>query len=163
MFVLSANGEMISTDFDNDSSVITLETAEGTEWRCQACGESLSEETDGYADESGSLECDAHVPDGPRMDDVESAADFGERTHRPERVALSWANGAAIHTDPEEDSITVTISVGDPRGAFAFTVRRIPDEASDNGGRLIMHTPHPDESSPHVELTTAHTGTYWVG
>ncbi|MBQ0926682.1 hypothetical protein KBO27_22265 [Saccharopolyspora endophytica] len=164
MFVLSANGEMISTDHDDtDSSVITFENADDTEWRCQACGEPLTEETDGYTDESGSLICDAYDPyEDPEIDDAESAPDFREGPHRPQRVALSWANGATIHTDPGEDSITVTISVGDPRGAFAFTVRRVPDDAMDNGGRLIMHTPYPGEPLPHVELTTAHTGTYWV-
>lgn len=164
MFVLSANGEMISTDYDDDSSVIRFENAEDTEWRCQACGESLSEEPDGYADESGSLICPAYDPyEDPDIDDVESAPEFHEGPHRPQRVPLSWANSAAIHTDPDEDSITVTVSVGDPRGAFAITVRRIPDDAPDNGGRLIMHTPYPGEPLPHAELTTAHTGTYWVG
>nr|WP_219632868.1 hypothetical protein [Haloechinothrix aidingensis] len=153
---------MISTDFDNDSSVIT-ENADDTEWRCEACGESLSEESDGYADESGSLICDAYDPyDDPGIDDVEAAPDFREGPHRPHRVPLSWANSAAIHADPDEDSITVTISVGDPRGAFAVTVRRIPDDAETNGGRLIMHTPYPGEPMPHAALTTAHTGTYWV-
>jgi hypothetical protein len=164
VFVLSANGEMISTDFDDDSSVITFESADDTEWRCQACGEGLSEEPDGYADESGSLVCDAYDQyEDPEIDDVESAPDFREGPHRAQRVPLSWANSAAIHTDPGEDSITVTISVGDPRGAFAFTVRRIPDDAPDNGGRLIMHTPYPGEPMQHAALTEGHTGTYWVG
>ncbi|NKQ57330.1 hypothetical protein HFP15_31140 [Amycolatopsis sp. K13G38] len=166
MFVLSANGDMISIspeDFD-DSSVITLENAEETEWRCLACGESLTEETDGYADESGSLICDAYDPyDDPEIDDVDTAPDFREGSHRAQRVPLAWANGAAIHTNPDEDSITVTVSVGDPRGAFAFTVRRIPDDAGTNGGRLIMHTPYPGEPMPHRDLIEDHTGTYWVG
>ena len=162
MFVLSANGEMITTD--EDSSVITFENAEDTEWRCQACGESLDEDTDGYADESGSLVCAAYDPStDPDTDDVESAPDVGEGPHRRQRVPLAWANSAAIHTDPDGDSITVTISVGDPRGAMAFTLRRIPDDAPNNGGRLLLHTPYPGEPLPHVELTTDHAGTYWVG
>ncbi|GAA5120980.1 hypothetical protein [Haloechinothrix salitolerans] len=164
MFVLSVNGEMISTDFDDDSSVITFENGDDTEWRCAACGESLTEDTGGYADESDSLVCDAYDPyDDPTIDDIESAPDFREGPHHPQRVPLSWANSAAIHTDPDEDSITVTMSVGDPRGAFAFTLRRVPDHAVTNAGRLIMHTPYPGEALPHADLTEAHTGTYWVG
>ncbi|WP_020496974.1 hypothetical protein [Sciscionella marina] len=163
MFVLSVNGEMISTDFDDDSSMITFENAEDSAWRCAACGEALSEEVDGYADESGSLVCDAYDPyDDPETDDIETAPDFREGPHRVERVPLAWANGATIRTDPDEDSITVTVSVGDPRGAFAFTVRRIPDDAPTNGGRLIMHTPYPGEPMPHRDLIEDHAGTYWV-
>ncbi|GGM80899.1 hypothetical protein GCM10012275_59410 [Longimycelium tulufanense] len=164
MFVLSLNGEMISTDVDNDSSIITVENADDTMWQCAACGGALSEEPDGYADESGSQICDAYDPyDDPEVDDIDTAPDFREGPHRAERVPLSWANSAAIHTDPAEDSITVTVSVGDPRGAFAFTLRRIPDDAPTNGGRLIMHTPYPGQPLPHADLTEDHTGTYWVG
>ena len=163
MFVLSANGEMIATD-EEDSSVVTLENADGTELRCAACGEPLSEAPEGYVDDSGGLVCAAYDPfEDPDVDDVESAPEVGEAPHRAQRVPLSWCNGAGIHTDTREDSVTVTISVGDPRGAFIFTVRRIPDDAETNGGRLLMHTPHPGQSLPHAELTPDHAGTYWVG
>ncbi|WP_338596925.1 hypothetical protein [Saccharopolyspora sp. SCSIO 74807] len=160
--MLSANGEMVSTDYDGDSSVITFDNAEDTEWRCETCGEALYEDACGYTDESGSAVCTAYIPDADSDDDG-TEPETGEGPHRPQRVTLWWANGATIRTEPDEDSITVTISVGDPRGAFAFTVRRIPDDAPANGGRLIMHTPYPGEPLPHAELTTDHTGTYWVG
>ena len=163
MFVLSANGELLSTD-EEDSPVITFENAEDTEWRCAACGDPLSEEVEGYIDESGGLVCAAYDPfEDPDVDDPESAPEVDEGPHRAQRVSLSWCNGARIHTDTREDSVTVTISVGDPRGAFTFTVRRIPDDAETNGGRLLMHTPHPGESLPHAQLTPHHAGTYWVG
>ncbi|WP_243793803.1 hypothetical protein [Saccharopolyspora gloriosae] len=165
MFVLSANGDMLSAEYDDDSSVITFENAEDTAWRCQACGQALSEEPDGYADECGSLRCEAYNPyeDPSEIDDVDSAPGSGEGPHRPQRVPLAWSHGATIHTDPDEDSITVMINVGDPRGAFAFSVRRVPDDAPTNAGRLVMHTPYPGEPMPHAALTTDHAGTYWVG
>lgn len=164
MFVLSANGEMISTDYDDDASVISFENADDTEWRCAFCSEPLSDDVDGYLDESGSAVCDSYDPyEDPEVDDVETAPDFREGPHCPQRIPLAWANGATIHTNPDEDSITVTISVGDPRGAFAFSVRRVPDDAPTNAGRLVMHTPYPGEPMPHVGLTTDHAGTYWVG
>lgn len=163
MFVLSANGEMVSTDYDGDSSVITFDNAEEAEWRCAACGEDLYEDACGYIGESGSALCTAYEPDAESAADDDTEPDADEGPHRPQRVPLSWTNGATIRTEPDEDSITVTISVGDPRGAFAFTVRRIPDDASNNGGRLIMHTPYPGEPLPHVDLTADHAGTYWVG
>lgn len=165
MFVLSTNGDMICIDDDDDASVIAFDNADDdTEWRCAACGEGLSEEPDGYADESGKLVCGVYDPDeDPDVDDIETAPDVGEGPHRPHRVPLSWANGASIRTQPDEDSITVTISIGDPRGAFAFTVRRIPESAPENGGRLVMHTPYPGQPTPHVGLTPGHAGTYWIG
>lgn len=163
MFVLSANGDMIGIDEDG-SSVATVENAEETEWHCVACGEAVSEEPEGYIDASGARICAAYDPwEDSEVSDVDSAPDFGEGPHRAQRVPLSWCNSAGIHTDVAEDSVTVTISVGDPRGAFTFTVRRIPDDAATNGGRLLMHTPHPGESLPHAQLTPEHAGTYWVG
>ncbi|QGK70302.1 hypothetical protein GIY23_12895 [Allosaccharopolyspora coralli] len=163
MFVLAVDGDMITTqDFDDDSTALRFENADDTAWRCTACGARLIEDGDGVADESGRVECVAYDPDDDPDHDGDTGPEAGEGPHRAERVALSWANSAAIHTDPGEDSITVTISVGDPRGALAFSVRRIPDDADTNAGRLILHTPYPGEPMPHVDLTEDHTGTYWV-
>lgn len=68
----------------------------------------------------------------------------GDGPHSRERIAPSWVNCAGMSTDEKDDSVTVSISVGDPRGAFTFTVRRIPDNAeSDLPGRLILHVPYP--------------------
>lgn len=58
----------------------------------------------------------------------------------------------------------MSISVGDQRGAFRMTIRRIPAAAgNDIAGRLIMHVPHPSEPCLHAPLTELHTGTYVVG
>jgi hypothetical protein len=66
---------------------------------------------------------------------------------------LDWCNSARVVVDPDDDAITCLVSVGDPRGAFAFTVRRLPD------GRIVLHLPHPGESLPHCETRQLHPGT----
>lgn len=58
---------------------------------------------------------------------------------------LTWLNSARIVTNPENDEVSCLVSVGDPRGAFCFTVRRLSD------GRLVIHTPHPGETMAHME------------
>lgn len=164
MFVLSANGQMLASDVDDDTCSVTLETADGTEWRCSACGAELSEDVDGYTDDTGAQVCHAYDPeDDPHWRDGDAGPDIGDGPHRPERIPLSWANSAGIHTDPDVDSITLTVSVGDPRGAFAFTLRRVPDETDTSGGRLMLHVPSPEDVTPHAGLTLVHPGTYRVG
>ncbi|MFD8493365.1 hypothetical protein [Amycolatopsis sp. NPDC059657] len=69
-----------------------------------------------------------------------------------------------VGVDEDEDSVTLAISVGDPRGAFTFTVRRVPDDVDGPlAGRLIMHTPYPTEPLPHEHLTPLHPGTHLIG
>lgn len=156
MFSLTANGATVLPEDVDDSPTIVLENEEDApQWRCSACGEYLTEEIDGWADETGDHTCGAYDPND------ESTGVDG--LHAPERVALSWANNAGVHADADADSFTVTISVGDPRGAFAFTVRRIPDGDHEHAGRLVLHAPHPQESAPHEGLTELHPGTFLVG
>lgn len=80
--------------------------------------------------------------------------------HAPVPSPLSWWNSSAIDVDPNDNSVTVTISVGDPRGAFAFTVRQV--ERDDEEPYLIMHTPYPGQGWAHMPLTALHEGTYRV-
>jgi len=134
------------TDLVDDGApeTVSLEfTATGT-YRCGMCGEDLVETVNGVESES----------DEPCCGDE----------HEPERVALSWCNSAAISVDEADDSVTVAISVGDPRGAFTFTVRRIPDDAAGElAGRLVLHLPYSAQPAPHMPLTALHDGTYLVG
>lgn len=53
--------------------------------------------------------------------------------------------------------MSVSVSVGDPRGAFTFTIRRRPDT-----GALLLHVPYAGEPMPHARLTELHPGTYEV-
>lgn len=106
--------------------------------------------------------------DGDRLDDVDMlevdrvqvefpAASNGMQSDAQERGPLGWCNSAAISLDRRDDAVTVSISVGDPRGAFAFTVRRLSD------GRLVLHTPYPGEGMAHMQLREMHPGTYEIG
>jgi hypothetical protein len=83
-----------------------------------------------------------------------------------ERVQVEWldvangysdglVNSCAIDWTGEE--FTVTISTGDPRGAFCMTVRQLSD------GRRILHVPYADASMLHEDLTEDHPGTYVIG
>lgn len=96
--------------------------------------------------------------------DRELADDGSYPPHEAEGSPLSWVNHAAITLSEEEDSVTVSISVGDPRGAFAFTIRRMPDrEEAVYPGRLLMHLPYPGEPMPHEDLEHIQHGTYLIG
>jgi len=67
---------------------------------------------------------------------------------------LFWLNSARVTTDPEDDAVHCVVSVGDPRGGFCFTVRRIPST-----GQLVIHLPHPGEGMAHVKTAELHPGT----
>ncbi|MCP3800710.1 hypothetical protein NLX83_15690 [Allokutzneria sp. A3M-2-11 16] len=122
-------------------------------YRCARCGADLDDTGDGFSGADGDTLC----PDYENED-----GDPDDGPHEPQAIALAWANSATIVTNEAEDSITVLISVGDPRGAFAFTVRRVPDDAPSHGGALILHTPYPGESLPHRPLSELHPGTYLI-
>ena len=121
------------------------DNGEQPKYRCSQCGDDLPD-----ADEPGAVpetEC-------PNNDD---------QPHDAESIPLAWVNHAAISLDEKDDAVHVSISVGDPRGAFVFTVRRLPDTAHEHPGRLIMHTPYPGEGMPHEVLTQLHDGTFLIG
>jgi hypothetical protein len=145
---------------DDIPDTVSLEFDTGTAGthRCRACGEELAESFTGSETESGDTLCSAFEPA------TDTDPDYGEGPHDPERMPLSWCNSAALHADESEDSVTVSISVGDPRGAFTFTIRRVPDDAdTDLAGHLIMHTPYAAQPTPHMDLTPLRHGTHVVG
>lgn len=147
---------------DDDSVRVSLEFPRetATTYRCRACGEDLTETVDGYESDYHGRQCSDYVPD----DDSDDGPDWGEGPHDAERVPLSWINSAAIDADETDDSVTVSISVGDPRGAFSFQIRRIADDADgDLAGRLVLHVPYPGQPLPHEALTPLHTGTCLIG
>lgn len=139
-----------------DFSMATVDFGESGQYAyaCRACGTAVDEDGNDGRDEN---ECDENEPE----DDDE---DGPNGPHDPAPAALNWVNHAGVSVNEEEDSVTVHISVGDPRGAFTFTVRRIPADADNElAGRLIMHLPYPGEPLPHAKLTDSHTGTYIIG
>lgn len=110
----------------------------------------------------GSIETDDSVeshPNGVTYDGdmtVRIVGNENSEYDNAENRPLGWLNSARIVTSPEENSVTCCISVGDPRGAFCFTVRRKPD------GTLLIHMPHPGESLPHMDTREDHPGTLVV-
>lgn len=111
-------------------------------------------------------ECRAEFDsDGPQGDDLNCPEledqDGNVQRHALESLPLTWANNAGIRLDDDEDSVTVSISVGDPRGAFTFTVRRVPE--GEYAGMLMMHLPHEGEPMPHAKITEIHPGTFVIG
>lgn len=108
---------------------------------CQECGELNEDEAHSYDNEED---------------------EYKDHKFQPSAGPIFWANSAFLEFDEEEDSVTVGISIGDPRGAFVFTIRRLPAEA-DMAGRLIMHLPYPGEGWLHDTLSPLHEGTYLIG
>jgi len=101
------------------------------------CDEILREirnsgQSEGYADSEN--ECSVRIsnPDS-------------ENGYNEGRGPLSWLNSARISTDPKDDAVHCVVSVGDPRGGFCFTVRRLRD------GRIVIHMPYPKEGLPHMD------------
>ncbi len=94
---------------------------------------------------------------------VRISNDAKENGYDQDPGPLDWLNSARITTDPDDDAVRCAVSVGDPRGAFVFTVRRLPDGPLGSlGGRLVIHVPHPGEPLAHVETTHLHEGTLLV-
>jgi len=121
--------------------------------QCRDCGEPLAPTVDGWANMEDATECPA-AGDG----------DFAPHTAVP--VPLAWCNSAAVQLDADADEVTVSISVADPRGAFRFTIRRVPDDApSPLAGCLLLHMPYPGQPMQHAPLTPLdpETGTFIVG
>lgn len=74
----------------------------------------------------------------------------------PVAGGVSWLNSASMKVSAENDEVTFTASVGDPRGAFVFRIRRLQN------GKLLIHTPHPGESFAHMATTEMGHGTLMV-
>lgn len=161
--VLSVDGAPSQLCDDTpDTVALEFDTDGAPTHRCRACGEELTATVDGFETESGESTCAAFEPAEDTHQNTDSDTSGGP--HDPERIPLSWCNSAAVRTDESDDSVTVSVSVGDPRGAFTLTIRRIPDDVdSDLAGQLIMHVPYADQPSPHMDLSPLHHGTYVVG
>lgn len=135
---------------------------------CETCGRPLDETYGADANDATGEDCDglhtcADNCEAPEYE-CDSLACNGvarvEARHVPVRKVLSWVNSAALDFDARDDSVTVTVSVGDPRGAFAMALRRhTPDEGDPY---LTLSTPCPGESWAHMPLAYLSQGYYRV-
>jgi hypothetical protein len=141
MYSITIDG---TDDADGQATLVTSETPnvhvsfsgeEGArELECDECGVTES------ATEPGE-----QCPSG--YDDEESPHIFTPEPH-------AWLNSANVIVG--DDRVTVTLSVGDPRGAFAMTVERMDD------GTLRLSVPTPTNPMPHMKLTPLASDGYYA-
>jgi hypothetical protein len=136
---------------DDATARIGNENAEnGGDTACRHCGEVIEQPAGVWQhSRTTSTQCTDEDEDDP------------DSTHA-EPEPLHWLNSARVTADPDEDAVHLAVSIGDPRGAWVMTVRRIPDDAETNAGALVLHVPHPGDSMPHTGLRRLHDGTYLV-
>jgi hypothetical protein len=137
------------------------------EWRCTLCGERTYDRDDddnnGRCDQTECEECEgwgSFLADG--TPDNKGAADstecatcegtgFGSK-HNYEADAHMWVNSASVIVN--DDAVMVTISVGDPRGAFVMRVENITytNDEGDEVTELRLSVPTPADTMPHMGL-----------
>lgn len=110
----------------------------GARWECSLCHHRLRE--DGSDVDDDTEYCAEHPDDGK---------------HEPNPIPISWLNSAGIDIDQDNDTVTVRISVGDPRGAFAMKIERLQYTDSDGNDRdeLRLNVPTDQDGMPHMQLT----------
>lgn len=166
-FIEEMEGESITVSFDDSGP------------RCQHCGETIADYGDnGWQGEEGGKDCPGNTTECEECDgigtlfpnwpeDKETQEDCPNPTcdrgtvnlghEPPERETVeTFANSAGIHVSNDGTELSVTISVGDPRGAFSMTVRKLPD------GRMILHVPYADMPMGHRDLVEMHPGTFEI-
>lgn len=138
---------------EDDEFSVHAEIEEAT--RCQHCADPIAEYPGiGWVhDGTGERWCGNLTDEEAAEDDEATAAAPG--TSLP-------GNWIGLSTDPEKESVSVQISLGDPRGCLEMTVRRWENPETGQRG-LLLSLPHPDDSTPHVDLTEWHPGTYFIG
>lgn len=173
MYNINITGELTERTFETDRMDVPLvalddlsvqlsinEEGDKPQYRCSGC----DEETDTPENHGGEgcdgsgnfIDCVEHVLDADG--DCEHCDGTGEiEVHEWDEVPLHWVNSASIHADPSCDRIMVTISVGDPRGAFVMSVERMSD------GELRLSVPHEHMSMPHMPLQERGPGWFKVG
>lgn len=174
MYDINMSGELaggdqetvIAESLDHLSVQLTInEEGDQPTHRCSGCGEETDQEdivTFGVEICEGSgkwMTCPDQTSDHTKPDkiDCDTCDGSGEiEIHDWETIPLHWANSASIHARPDRDEIQVTISVGDPRGAFVMTVER-----RDDG--LYLSVPHAGMGMSHMPLTERSAGWFKVG
>lgn len=143
------------------------------QWRCSNCGEESGDDApDESCEGSGSYlkcfscrgshaceDCSGKDTDCPNCDGTGECPDCDNdgdiEVHDWERIPFHWINSASIHV--ENDHVDVTISVGDPRGAFVMRLERHSD------GELRLSVPHERMALPHMPLQQRGPGFFKVG
>lgn len=133
---------------------------------CQHCGELIEEGADvepgawaHVGDDAGRADCaecgDRIVWDGTSWQHEEPDETRGDHDAEPDEdwheaqpSGLAWVNHANIWANEQAEEVTLTISLGDPRGALGITFRRLDD------GRIALYMPRlgANPGMQHAEL-----------
>lgn len=114
---------------------------------CKHCGQPVTSDDEGETWTHEDTELSACDPD-----QLDTGVDSATATP----ATIAPGNWIGFTTSPEKQETRVEISVGDPRGSFTMTVRRLDD------GRLILHVPHPETAEAHMRTRELHPGTYEI-
>ena len=150
MLNLTVNGspELLEDDDLN----LTAAILEGGD-HCAHCGDTIAEYVTGWEhDTTGNRWCHDLTDEEAAEDDDATAA-----TPAP----TSPGNWAGVTIEPDEETTQVEISVGDPRGCFTMTLRRVHD--SEGRTHLFLRVPHPEDSTPHAPMREVYPGYYEIG
>ena len=149
MLNLTVNG---SPKLLEDDDLNLTASIEGGDY-CAHCGESIAEYTTGWEhDTTGNRWC-------YNLTDDEAAEDDDATAAAPAPTAPG--NWAGVTIEPDEGTTQVEISVGDPRGCFTMTLRRVRD--TEGRTHLFLRVPHPEDSTPHAPLREVYPGYYEIG
>lgn len=152
MFAIARfNGDEPTPMLDEDGS-LTVEfdwEAERVQYRCRKCDSIFPVEEDADDDPCLDSECIVHTGD-ENCDD--HGCEYAGHDLVSEEEPLAWVNSAGIHIDEENNRVDVSISVGDPRGAFVMRLYK------DRDGGIYMEVPYPGEPWAHMPLAPVNEG-----
>ena len=151
--IVSLNGDDTFTDDDLSETFrvhVPVHEDGAPPLVCLHCGEEIDHDGEGgYHHLDPSDDDNPQLCDGFEPDDEDNQAE-------PAPTPLAWCNSAGLTLDPDDDAVHVRVSIGDPRGAFVMTVRRLPD------GRIVLHLPYPGQPMAHAVTAPLHDGTLVV-
>lgn len=144
---------------EDDEFSVHAEIEEAT--LCKHCDEPIAEYDGWVHDHTANRWCE-NITDSEAAERRVKAEVYGyDEPAEAEPGKSLPGNWIGMSTKPEDESVSVQISLGDPRGCLTMTVRRVRDE--DGNERLLLRVPNPDDSTPHVTMREIAPGTYQIG
>lgn len=150
---VTVSGEEKTRELDliGSTARVTIEIGADAD-RCKNCHQEVVEyPAVGLVHDHGDLKhCDLISED-----EADEDTPFAELTNRGPGEFVNW-----IGANVNEDSVTVEISVGEPRGSLVMTVWQGEDE--EGNPRLYLSVPTHVDPAPHVQLVPYSSGTYVI-
>lgn len=178
------NGNLADLDEGSKESGVDVTISidqEPDERICRNCSEAIVEYPSGWVHEQGSrgaigdpdlcgsidwmdiaIAVDVDPDEAPegftdiRNYSIDQLRDVGYTKAEPRDVAASIGSANWVSAEVSPDSVSASISIGDPRGAVVMRLWR------GDQGRIYLSVPHPDDSTPHVNLVPHGQGVYRV-